>query len=398
MDIKKLTDDLLTGLIPEGTSAISEVGEASSKPFPYVKEHDDVELEEGGLFGTSVYGFSDKAGHYYNVVLEYEGLQVDANFTADESYEPTNSNELFTVMTTVINILKKDTSEYPKDKVAIIKYTPASTKSKQGAQAKGSEQRDRLYQAYFRKNFPGSTIEKEGTDTLVYLREGYKGKRTNNGAPGTLKAKISKLYGGDVTIEKARKLKNRENATPHDKRQANWFINFHSKNEAADPQAGEAAPYGSGYAEVEETLKTYIQQLTEYMGENGMNIEPLPAVEFKYDPENAIQPLGHTAYYNPNDRVIVLYTAGRHPKDILRSFSHEMIHHVQNLENRLGNITTTNVNEDDYLKELEREAYERGNMYFRSWENSLRGDNGVRYVTGFRPREVDLRPITAEED
>ncbi len=42
-----------------------------------------------------------------------------------------------------------------------------------------------------------------------------------------------------------------------------------------------------------------------------------------------------------------------------------MIHHHQNLEGRLGNITTSDINEDDYLKELEREAYERGNMCFR---------------------------------
>jgi hypothetical protein len=44
---------------------------------------------------------------------------------------------------------------------------------------------------------------------------------------------------------------------------------------------------------------------------------------------------------------------------------------MQNLENRLKHINTTNINEDDYLKELEREAYEKGNMLFREWENAL---------------------------
>tara|TARA_Y100001937_G_scaffold65666_1_gene89835 strand:- start:590 stop:1057 length:468 start_codon:yes stop_codon:yes gene_type:complete len=43
---------------------------------------------------------------------------------------------------------------------------------------------------------------------------------------GVLKARISKLYGGDVTIEKARKLKARTDATPRDKQLANWFINM----------------------------------------------------------------------------------------------------------------------------------------------------------------------------
>ena len=43
---------------------------------------------------------------------------------------------------------------------------------------------------------------------------------------GVLKARISKLYGGDVTIEKAKKLKARTDATPRDKQLANWFINM----------------------------------------------------------------------------------------------------------------------------------------------------------------------------
>jgi hypothetical protein len=33
-----------------------------------------------------------------------------------------------------------------------------------------------------------------------------------------------------------------------------------------------------------------------------------------------------------------------------------MIHHKQNLEGKLQNINTQNINEDDYLKELELEA------------------------------------------
>ena len=86
------------------------------------------------------------------------------------------------------------------------------------------------------------------------LHETYKGKRTDNGAPGTFKAKITKAYGGPVTIEKAKKFKERENATPHDKRQANWFINVHSKNENLEPSdlenTGQAAPYGSEYSPV----------------------------------------------------------------------------------------------------------------------------------------------------
>ena len=47
---------------------------------------------------------------------------------------------------------------------------------------------------------------------------------------GVLKARISKLYGGDVTVTKARKLKARKSATNRDKQLANWFINMHTAN------------------------------------------------------------------------------------------------------------------------------------------------------------------------
>jgi hypothetical protein len=108
------------------------------------------------------------------------------------------------------------------------------------------------------------------------------------------------------------------------------------------------------------------------MLDKGMNIRPLPKVKFVDDDiENAKDFFGKTAYYNPNNRVVVLYTMDRHPKDVMRSFAHEMIHHMQNCEDRLGNITTQNTNEEGDLPEIEREAYEKGNMTFRNWTDTL---------------------------
>jgi nicotinamide mononucleotide adenylyltransferase len=116
-----------------------------------------------------------------------------------------------------------------------------------------------------------------------------------------------------------------------------------------------------------------IQSLTKYMITQGLNIQPLPKVKFvKDDDENAKDFFGKTAYYDSNNRIIVLYTMNRHPKDIMRSFAHEMIHHMQNCEGRLSNITTQNTNEGGDLPEIEREAYEKGNMYFRNWEDSIK--------------------------
>jgi len=127
--------------------------------------------------------------------------------------------------------------------------------------------------------------------------------------------------------------------------------------------------------------KEKIQDLTKYMLDKGMNIRPLPKVKFIHDDsKNAEDFFGKTAYYNPNDKLIVLYTYGRHPKDIVRSFSHEMIHHIQNLEGRIGNgdINTTNTNEDDYLETIEKEAYLNGNIEFRKWSDSkTKLDEGI---------------------
>jgi hypothetical protein len=118
--------------------------------------------------------------------------------------------------------------------------------------------------------------------------------------------------------------------------------------------------------------KQMIVNLTNYMIKQGKNIEPLPKVKFiNGDSKNAKNFLGKTAYYEPSTQTIVLYTEGRHPKDIVRSFSHEMVHHTQFLEDRLNAITTTNTQEDNNLNNIEAEANLKGTMTFRNWTDSL---------------------------
>ena len=121
----------------------------------------------------------------------------------------------------------------------------------------------------------------------------------------------------------------------------------------------------------------YMASVLEYMIDEGMKITPLPEVKINKDESNASNFFGKTAYYDPNVKEIVLFVEGRHPKDIVRSFVHEMIHHMQNLEGRLGNIDTTNTNEDDNLLEIEKEAYLKGNITFRNWEDNYKNKNKV---------------------
>ena len=114
----------------------------------------------------------------------------------------------------------------------------------------------------------------------------------------------------------------------------------------------------------------HFADLLEYMIREGLTVQPLPEVKIRRDIAEAENFFGKTAYYNPGDKEIVLYAAGRHPKDVTRSFAHEMIHHMQNLEGRLGNRGTTDTTADKELAALEEEAYLKGNMIFRNWEDS----------------------------
>ena len=118
--------------------------------------------------------------------------------------------------------------------------------------------------------------------------------------------------------------------------------------------------------------KQMIDDLTNYMLDQGRNIEPLPKLEFvDGDTENAKDFFGKTAYYDPATQTIVLYTEGRHPKDIVRSYSHEMVHHTQNLEDRLEGIEGTNTTADENLDKVEQEANLVGTMTFRNWTDTV---------------------------
>ena len=98
-------------------------------------------------------------------------------------------------------------------------------------------------------------------------------------------------------------------------------------------------------------------------------------IVFQSDQDNAGRMLGKTAYYDPENLQIVLYTDGRHPKDILRSLSHELVHHAQNCR---GDFTRDNptyegyAQKDPHLREMEREAYEKGNLIFRDFEDLIK--------------------------
>ena len=105
------------------------------------------------------------------------------------------------------------------------------------------------------------------------------------------------------------------------------------------------------------------------------NIRTTPKLFLRQDKENGAKTLGRTAFYDPSELKIVLFVTGRHPKDILRSFAHELIHHVQNERGdlNLGDSSDPQyAQKDDHLRKMEMEAYLKGNMLMRDFEDNFK--------------------------
>ena len=77
-----------------------------------------------------------------------------------------------------------------------------------------------------------------------------------------------------------------------------------------------------------DTFKSHLGSLFAYL-QKELQLKTIPKVKLVSDDKNAAKVLGKTAYYDPDTRTIVLFTTDRHQKDVLRSFSHEVIHHWQ---------------------------------------------------------------------
>ena len=125
-----------------------------------------------------------------------------------------------------------------------------------------------------------------------------------------------------------------------------------------------------------DTLMPLIKQFLPYAQEK-MGFEKPPALFLRSDAQNAVNPLGKTAFYDPQAKSITLYITKRHPKDVMRSLSHELVHHTQNCNGKFDNVDGGEMGEgyaqnNDHLREMERQAYEIGNLCFRDWEDSIK--------------------------
>ena len=108
---------------------------------------------------------------------------------------------------------------------------------------------------------------------------------------------------------------------------------------------------------------------------NKFDIQKAPKLILRQDEENAKKLFGRTAYYDPNESTIVVFITNRHPKDILRSYCHELIHHVQNERGdlKMGDSSSPTYAQDvNHMREMEKEAYLEGNLLLRDFEDNFK--------------------------
>ena len=102
-------------------------------------------------------------------------------------------------------------------------------------------------------------------------------------------------------------------------------------------------------------------------------------IELVSDPKNAKDPLGKTAYYDPNSMKIAVFIDNRHVKDILRSLSHELVHHSQNCRGEFDKSMETGqgyAQKDPHMRKCEAEAYLHGNgLMWRDFEDNYKQKN-----------------------
>jgi hypothetical protein len=128
--------------------------------------------------------------------------------------------------------------------------------------------------------------------------------------------------------------------------------------------------------QINEFLKTLYPFMKEQLGFD----DDISGVIYEEDEQNAREPFGKTAYYDPNAKSITVYTTGRHPTDCTRSIAHEIVHHSQNSRGEFeklgeGDTGPGYAQNNDHLRKMEKEAYERGNILFRDWQDKMRASN-----------------------
>ena len=126
---------------------------------------------------------------------------------------------------------------------------------------------------------------------------------------------------------------------------------------------------------MKDILQPVVRKFLPYAKEK-MGFDDAPSIYLRTDPKNSESIFGKTAHYDPNERSVVLYVHNRHPKDVLRSLSHELVHHAQNCRGEFDRESMVGeqgyAQKDPHLRKMEEEAYKVGNLVFRDFEDMMK--------------------------
>jgi len=123
-----------------------------------------------------------------------------------------------------------------------------------------------------------------------------------------------------------------------------------------------------------EKIKTLIKSFYPFAKTKLGFKEPVKIKYITNDTKNSEDPFGKTAYYNPEEKSITLFILNRHPKDILRSFAHELTHHAQHCRGDFEgqDVSTPHgyAQKNPVLRKAEEEAYSNS-ILVRDWTDGL---------------------------
>ncbi len=121
--------------------------------------------------------------------------------------------------------------------------------------------------------------------------------------------------------------------------------------------------------------KDCISSLVKFLLQNGFTSAPTPPVHLHRNAQDEKNPFKQfTGYFKPDTFEIHLFLNGRHPKDVLRTLAHELVHVKQHNENRLAE-GGADLKDDPELRECELEAFTQGNLGFREWTEQMGKDD-----------------------
>lgn len=275
------------GMPFKGKTDINEIGEASSKPYKYKVDFEEIDPD----FSEIQYKFKTDSNLEYQIsISQVKPLRdskkvrlVVAFRTIQGTYNTdTNKNEQFRIMATVVAATKEYLSKTPN--ATEISFTPSKTD-------RGDMRRANFYKAYIKKQMPGSKIQvfSDGRYIVELPKKPTKAKPGTNEAivgdriecdncdhswpisTGGKQPYLCHNCGYDNTpIESFNEIDYHAKLSRAHK--PDWyqlhssdFKPFNSrKNENLDPgtfkDTGKSSPYGSGYQELEERLNLFLEK------------------------------------------------------------------------------------------------------------------------------------------